>query len=260
MAYDMIQFMRRLPAPEKYKMSDYYIASCLFTAQFPETSLMIQEYIKAKPGIQLVRCCIPNYRTEQNTERIADSAAQSAWKQLPQSAVFQPDDTVISVCHNCTNIAEEWRKARAVSLWEVIDRDSSFPFPDYSGLNVTVQDCWRTRERKSEQEAVRSLLKKMRITYMEAEKNHGETDFCGSTLFREQPAKNSALAPKHYVEQAKGKFMPHTQEEQVSLMKEYCGRLPTKTVVCYCHYCLEGLLQGGADGRHIAHLLFPRRK
>ena len=26
---------------------------------------------------------------------------------------------------------------------------------------------------------------------------------------------------------------------------------------CYCHYCLEGLLEGGADGRHLAHLLFP---
>ena len=28
-------------------------------------------------------------------------------------------------------------------------------------------------------------------------------------------------------------------------------------VVCYCHYCLEGLLAGGADAMHIAQLLFP---
>lgn len=132
------------------------------------------------------------------------------------SEVFQPGDTVISVCHNCTNIVEEWRAGtRTVSLWEIIDRDPAFPFPDYNGLEVTIQDCWRTRERRDEQEAVRSLLRKMNIKFVETEKNHEETDFCGSTLYREQPVKNSKLAPKHYVEQAKGKFIHHTEEDPV---------------------------------------------
>lgn len=39
-------------------------------------------------------------------------------------------------------------------------------------------------------------------------------------------------------------------------MKEYCSHYQTETVICYCHYCLEGLPQGGADGRHIAQLIF----
>lgn len=237
-------------------MSEYYIASCMFTARFPELSLRIQDYMKTKPGVHTLRCCIPDYRVEFNTNRIADSTVRDAWEQLPVSHVFQPEDTIISVCHNCTNIVEEWRGAKAVSLWKVIDQDPSFHFPDYNGLEVTIQDCWRTRERQEEQAAVRSLPRKMNIRYIEAEKNHEETDFCGSTLYRAQPEKNSKLAPKHYVEQAKGKFINHTQEEQIRIMKDYCSQYQTDTVVCYCHYCLEGLLQGNINAQHIAGLLF----
>lgn len=40
-------------------------------------------------------------------------------------------------------------------------------------------------------------------------------------------------------------------------MREHCRQYSTDPVVCYCHSCLEGLLQGGADGRHLASLLFP---
>lgn len=152
-------------------MAYYYVASCMFTANFPKTSFMIQNYIKSKSDIKIVRCCIPNYKVEYNTRRISECAVQNEWKQLPVSKVFQPGDTVISVCHNCTNIVEEWRVGtKAISLWEVIDHDPVFPFPDYNGLEVTIQDCWRTRERRSEQEAVRSILRKMNIKFVETKR------------------------------------------------------------------------------------------
>lgn len=236
----------------------YYIASCLFTARFPETSLKVQRYIKDRGDIETVRCCIPNFTVQQNTERIPDDTARAVWKSLPDSAALRPGDTVYSICHNCTNIADEQHPGiHVVSLWELIDRDEGFAFPDYGGMQVTVQDCWRTRERAAEQAAVRSLLHKMNIRYAELPENHGQTEFCGSTLYREQPAKNPAFAPKHYIEQAGGKFRSHSKEEQVAIMRDYCKGFATDTVVCYCHYCLEGLLEGGADGRHLAHLLFP---
>lgn len=39
--------------------------------------------------------------------------------------------------------------ATARSLWEVIDQDDAFAFPDYRGMRVTLQDCWRTRDRRA---------------------------------------------------------------------------------------------------------------
>ena len=236
----------------------YYIASCLFTARFPETSIKIQKYVENRFDIEILRCCIPNFRVKENTERIPDENVREAWKKLPVSAKIEPGDTVYSLCHNCTNILAEQRDGvNLISLWELIDKDKTFVYPNYAGLKVTVQDCWRSREQHGEQDAVRSLLSRMNIEYIETAENRENTNFCGSTLYREQPAKNAKFAPKHYVEQAVGKFLPHTPEEQVAIMQDYCKNFTTHIVVCYCHYCLEGLLQGGVEGRHIAQLLFP---
>ncbi|MBQ2955421.1 MAG: hypothetical protein IJE08_03070 [Clostridia bacterium] len=236
-------------------MKSYYIASCLFTARYPEVSMAIQGYIERRKDIEIVRCCIPNFRAKSSEDKIMKTGARSSWLDLPFCAEYQPGDTAYSLCHNCTNIVDEQNEGvHALSLWELVDADESFVFPDYSGLKVFVQDCWRTRERAGEQAAVRSILKKMNIEFTEAREHHENTDFCGSTLYREQRIQNAQYAPKHYVEQAAGKFLPHTEEEQLALMKDYCVQFD-HPVVCYCHYCLEGLLQGGADGRHIAHML-----
>ena len=103
---------------------------------------------------------------------------------------------------------------------------------------------------------MRSLLAKMKIRFSEAPEHHEKTQFCGVSLYRPQPPRNPRLAPKHYVDGAAGKFQEHTREEQEQIMQAYCAGLPKQPVVCYCHYCLEGLKLGGADARHLAELIF----
>lgn len=218
----------------------------------------IQDYIAQRWEYPIVRCCVPRYKLESFTNKMPEGTLRQRWSALKDSADFRSGDDVYSLCHNCNNIIEEMHDGVKVhSLWELIDMDETFPFPDYSGMKVTVQDCWRARDRKEEQDAVRNLLTKMHIEYVETEQNRGDTDFCGNSLYRPQPPRNPKLAPKHYVDGAKGKFIPHTPEEQKAIMTEYCSQYTTETVVCYCHYCLEGLLDGGVDGRHMAMLLFP---
>ena len=39
-------------------------------------------------------------------------------------------------------------------------------------------------------------------------------------------------------------------------MTEYCQRFNGKEVVSYRHYCMEGLLLGGARAKHLAELAF----
>lgn len=235
---------------------EYYIASCVFTAKYPELSMKIQRYIKDKYDIPIVRCCVPKYKLREFTEQIPEGYRES-WSSMPDCADFQPGDTVYSLCHNCSNIIEETKPGvHVVSLWELILTDENFPYPDYEQRKITVQDCWRAKERLSEQKAVRSLLQKMNLDIVELRDNYDRTDFCGTSLYRPQPARNPKMAPLHYGENARGKFLPHTLEEQESIMKEYCGQFSTDVVVCYCHYCLEGLVLGGVDGKHIAELLF----
>lgn len=99
---------------------------------------------------------------------------------MPDCGDFAPGDTVYSLCHNCSAIIEEYKTGVEIkSLWELILSDNDFPYPDYSGADITVQDCWRTRERTAEQDAVRELLKKMNFTVRELEMNREKTQFCG---------------------------------------------------------------------------------
>lgn len=118
---------------------NYYIASCVFTAQFPELSKIIRDYVASRFGFEIIRCCVPNWKVKEYIEKAPEGALRESWQQMPETAAFQPGDEVWSLCHNCSNILEECHPGVAVhSLWELIDQDADFPFPDYSGLKVTV--------------------------------------------------------------------------------------------------------------------------
>ena len=236
----------------------YYIASCVFTSQFPELSSRIQSYIRKRFEMDIVRCCVPVYKIRDFEERMPEGRYREQWRALPDSGDFAAGDEVYSLCHNCNNIIEEMHPdLRVRSLWELINTDDTFPFPDCSGMKAVIQDCWRSKDRAEEQDAVRSLLRKMNIEYKEAKLHHENTDFCGISLYRPQPPRNPKLAPKHYVDGAAGKFIPHTESEQKQIMEEYCRQFGPYKVICYCHYCLEGLKIGGCDAVHLAELLFP---
>lgn len=240
---------------------NYYIASCVFTTKYPALSKKILEYMASFTDIQTVRCCVPGWKEKIYEDKMPKGCMADKWHALPQSRVFSGDDAIWSLCPNCMNITEEWRKLEQVhSLWEWIDADENFRFPDHTGMRVTVQDCWRMRDRSATHDAVRSLLSKMNIEYAEIPLNREKADFCGTSLYRPQVARNPELAPIHYGEQAKGLFGEHTEEEQIQIMKEYCKQYQTDTVVCYCHYCLVGLLAGGVNGIHMAELVFGTRK
>ena len=235
----------------------YYVASCGFTWRHRELSRRVWKYMDRRWNIPVLRCCVPGFQVE-NYEKKVLPPCQEDWKELVHSAQFQPGDVVYYICHNCANILEESKPGVEVrSIWELILTDDNFPYPDHGGKTVTVQDCWRSRERREEQEAVRELLRRMKLQVVELEENFAKTDFCGSSLYRPQVARNPKLAPRHYDIEAAGKFLPHTPEEQKTLMEEYCKRITTEWTVCYCHTCLEGLEEGEVLGKHLAELLFP---
>ena len=214
-------------------MARVFFPSCKIKADFPAESEDVRRYLEEQHGVTTTGCCKP-CRTQ-----LTDA------------------DQAVVICNNCAAIVEESSAAPTLTyVWELIDQDTDFPFPDHSGMQATIQDCWAARERRSMQEAIRSLLRKMNIEIVELAENQEHTKFCGISLYQPQPARNPKLAPKRFLEGAKGLFQEHTQEEKKRLMEEHCAQIATDKVAAYCHYCLLGLNLGGKKGFHLARLLF----
>ena len=107
----------------------YYIASCVFTAKYPELSKRIQDYVASLDDISIVRCCVPGWKKNIYEEKMPQGELSERWMSIPQSHVFLPEDEIWSLCPNCMNISEEWRGVRKVhSLWELVNQDQNFSF------------------------------------------------------------------------------------------------------------------------------------
>ena len=179
------------------------------------------------------------------------------WHSIKHFEKFPPGSTMISICHNCSAIFEERHpEIQRESLWEFILGDKSFEYPNFGGEAITIQDCWRSKENLSEQEAVREILRRMNLKIVEMPENRAETKFCGVSLYQPQPPRNPKLAPRRFLHDAQGLFREHTPEQKKSLMQEHCAQIRTEKVVAYCHYCVRGLKLGGKTAYHLTELLF----
>ena len=214
-------------------MAYYFFPSCKATAQFKEASKAARAYVKEHFGIAPIGCCRPNHKK------------------------LSPEDTALVVCNNCAAIIEENTEASIQFLWDIIDQDEAFPFPDYRGEKMTLQDCWISFEKRYLQETVRSLLRKMNIGIVELEENFESTKFCGVNLLAPCTESNAKLAHKRYVEQFPHMFTPMEPEEQVKHFRKHCEQIETEKVVCYCKFCTDGINMGGKKGIHLLELLFP---
>jgi hypothetical protein len=225
-----------------------YVAGCVFTRDHPELSVKVQDYLARRWDMPIARCCVPQYRLEEFI-RAMPGWLQTRWSNTPDYFEPAPEQILVSVCHNCAAIFEETKpKVKRLSLWELLLQDEDFPFPDFAGERMTLQDCWRSHDNAVEQEAVRTLMRKMNISIVELEANREKTQFCGESLYMPAPLRNLKLAPKRFVENAQGKFLPHSDEERIAIMREHCRTIRTDKVVAYCHYCVKGLNMGGKQG------------
>lgn len=234
-----------------------YVASCNFTLYYPELSLRIQDYLRARPDVEIIRCCTDRYKVKEFEEKMPASVAQR-WKETEHYAAFDDETAMVSICQNCTSVFQESQpRVQVLSLWEyLLDFAPDFPFPDLGGVRMTLQDCWRQHDNAAQQEAVRALLRRMNVEVVELAANRADTRYCGVTTLRPTPARNQVMAPRRYVERAAGFFEPHSPEEQRAYMEEYCKQITTDAVVAYCHYCTQGFRLVGQKHFHLAELLF----
>ena len=233
----------------------FYVASCVFTEEYPALSKKICDYMREK-SVPIIRCCVDKYKVAEFEERMPENY-RDEWRAIKHFEKYPAGSVMISLCHNCAAIFEERHpEIMRESLWEYILADKSFKYPDLGGEAITIQDCWRQKENFAEQEAVREILRRMNVEIVEMPENRAQTKFCGYSLYQPQPPRNPKLAPKRFLHGAGGLFREHTPEQKKSLMEEHCAQITTKKVIAYCHYCIRGLKLGGKTAFHLAELLF----
>ena len=156
-------------------MATLFYPGCQIKKDYPEASKKLAEYIQSKRPVEVVGCC-----------RVDHGKSTQ-------------EDTALVVCNNCANIIAESGDPGSIEfVWEIIDNDPDFPFPDYHGEKMTIQDCWLAVEKRHVQDAIRSLMRKMNIQVVELPENHEKTTFCGMNLTAECNPSNAKLAPKRY--------------------------------------------------------------
>lgn len=209
----------------------YYFPGCKYTAHSPAQSKALQEYLARRHGVETVGCCSLDHK------------------------VPQPGDRALFVCPTCAAILEESALpgVEVTSIYEYLLEDPSFPWPDYGGERLTIQDCWRTFDHRAMQEAIRAILSRMNIDAVELPNSFERADFCGATRFQVPSPRYEKLCPRRLVEH--GDFRPLPPEEQRRLMEENGKNYTTHRVICYCTGCMTGVEMGGHTPLHLMDLI-----
>jgi len=140
---------------------------------------------------------------------------------------------IINVCAGCDKrFGGMYEGVSTISLWEILDDIDRFPYPDYKGAEMTVHDPCPIREKPAVHKAVRSLLKKMNITIVEA-KFHGTRSVCCGDSF----------------------YPVLAAEEVHERMKKRAETMPREDVCVYCVSCIKSMHIGGKKPRYLVDLL-----
>lgn len=107
-------------------MSRLFLPSCKVKAKYQYASERLRKYLEEKEQVHTVGCC----------KAFCGRAAA--------------EDSAVVICNNCAAIMEESSAVQDIAfVWNIIDRDPEFQFPDYHGERMTIQDCWRAYEKRS---------------------------------------------------------------------------------------------------------------
>jgi hypothetical protein len=176
--------------------------------------------------------CAPTLYKPEAEERIFGLVKTAYGDVLPHKTccknepVFEEGSLVISVCPGCN------KRFGGLSVWEVFDKIDGFDFPDYGGVSMSVQDGCPVRDKPGIHSAVRSLLRKMNINIIEAERHGPNSQCCGDDFYPALPV-----------------------DEVYDKMKSRAASMPCEDVAVYCVSCVKSMSLGGKKPRYLMDLL-----
>ena len=145
-----------------------------------------------------------------------------------------PDSKVINVCPGCDkHFGKDFKGVSTISLWEVINENDFFVYPDYKERKMSIIDACPTREKDSLQDAIRNLLLKMKISLIEPKNTRRESTCCGDIYYG---------------------AMPTTEVKR--FMIEKSSEMPANEIVVHCVFCIMAVFNGRKNPKYLADLLF----
>lgn len=144
------------------------------------------------------------------------------------------NSTVINVCPGCDKrFSKDYKGVTTVSLWEVINENSFFVYPDYKGRKMSIIDACPTREVSIVQNSIRDLLIKMNIDLVEPKNTRKESTCCGDLYYGS---------------------MPTVKVKEIMTQKVL--EMPVNVIVVHCVSCVVAVCNGGKKPQYVADLLF----
>lgn len=68
---------------------EYYISACVFTAKHQHLSALLQNYVRDRHGLEIVRCCVPNYKLQEFSSQM-DAGRRKARDARRTRRIFRP--------------------------------------------------------------------------------------------------------------------------------------------------------------------------
>lgn len=223
-------------------MQYHYFPSCNFTHFFPQESEKVKHYLSERFGAEIVTCC---HKSRND---------------------FPIEDTALTICQSCSLMVRERESAlgkaiepfqtREINVFELLAQDELFPWPDLQGEEITLQDCFRAKDKPQLLDAVRTCLHKMNATIIELPDNRDKCLYDGRFLLR-KPAPAAVNDAPHYFHEILPQYLHiMNKEEQDAWLLDYAKRFTTRRVVGYCNTCVTALCDVGVDAVHLAELMF----
>lgn len=219
-------------------MEYLYWPSCNFPKFFPDTAPLVDDYMAKHYGAELMECCHFNAST------------------------FDMDKTAVTICMSCALMVRERGGEKTevpikeLNIFELLCDDDSFPWPDLKGEKITLQDCFRAKDNRNIQDAVRKCLKRMNAEIVELPDNRENCRYDGRFLLRDASSDSKIHAPEYFSTVFPEHVTVMDEEEQLAYLKEYAEKITTDRVVCYCNTCTTGLKAAGKNAVHLAELMF----
>ncbi|WP_028043194.1 hypothetical protein [Candidatus Stoquefichus massiliensis] len=209
----------------------HYLPGCDVFKNHPEASLKIQKYMK-KHHIMIDKCC-----------RVKESFLTN-------------EDTIIMNCTLCELVLKETHpNTKQISLYEYVLNDPDFPYINHKGESIIIQDCWRTKDNLSLQNAVRLCLQKMNFTIIEMPENYSYTKYCGVWLNNYPSQDCIDVAPYTMKKIIENDIHLLSESEQLHHMQQWCQQYSFDKIVVYCNGCEKGINLGGKQPLHMIELL-----